>query len=68
MNAVLPPPLGEREKQFATLRARLALREFRLDQLEDDAGRPLYWVHRWAMSRSFTSLDDVEAFAQMVGA
>ena len=56
------------EKRTATLKARVALWGGALYAGESDNGRPEWIVSRWALCRSFSSLDDVEAFLDYVGA
>lgn len=52
-----------REKDFATLRAELALRGFGLHQLED-AG---YFVSKWNLSRQLPDLRAVRALLIQIG-
>ena len=54
------------EKRFATIRAELALKGFALVRGEDDAGRPLYIVSKWAMTRQLSGLPELERFAEQV--
>lgn len=45
---------------LSTLRARCALLGIVLTDTEDDHGKPLYVATRWAMTRAFASLKDLE--------
>lgn len=56
------------EKAFTTLQARAALRQATLVQIDGDDGRPQYIVTKWALTKSFDSLADVERLlARMEG-
>lgn len=55
-------------KRLANATARAALWGGVLTVIDGDDGRPLLIVSRWALCRSFTSLDDVDAFLEKVGA
>lgn len=55
-------------KRLATAQARCALWGGSLAALEGDDGRPMFVVTRWALSKQWTDLDEVEAFLQRVGA
>lgn len=55
-------------KRFATLQARAALASVAAILTEGDDGRPQIIVSRWALCRSFTSLDDLEDWLDRVGA
>ena len=48
--------------RFATVQARAALAGIVLAATEDDHGRPLFVASRWAMTKAFCSLDEVEAW------
>jgi hypothetical protein len=54
------------DKQFATLRARAALSGVELYQVDDDVGRPLFIVTKWAMTSAMSTLDDVAAWLARV--
>jgi len=54
------------EKRFATNRAALALKGFAVVRGEDDAGRPLFIVSRWALTRQLHGLPELEAFVERV--
>ena len=58
----------ERDKLFATLRARLALAGWSLDRTRPTDGPVLYIAARWGMPRELVSLDTVAEFADRVGA
>lgn len=47
-------------KHQTTLCARCALFGLVLNVLEDDHGKPLYVATRWAITRSFSSLQELE--------
>lgn len=49
-------------KRLATCQARAALLGVTLRVLTDDKGRPEFIVTRWALTRSFPSLAEVEAW------
>lgn len=50
-----------------TLRARCALLGIVLTVTDDDHGRPLYVATRWAMTKAFSSLDDVAGWLDSIG-
>ncbi|MEO8022098.1 hypothetical protein [Polaromonas sp.] len=50
------------EKRYATMQARAALAGVTLQRIEDDRGREVFIVSRWAMTREIATLDDVEAW------
>lgn len=54
------------EKRAATCTARAAIAGVSLHRLADDAGRPEWIATRWALTRAFHSLDDVEAWLARV--
>lgn len=56
------------DKRLATRRARAALWGATLLASEDDRGRPIYIVNRWALIRAFADLDQVDEFLRQVGA
>lgn len=49
-------------KTLNTIRARCALLGIVLAVTEDDHGQPLYVATRWAMTRAFSSLTEVEGW------
>ncbi len=49
-------------KRFSTLQARAALMQVALVQTTNDREQPLFVVSRWALTKSFSSLDEVEAW------
>ena len=59
---------AQRDKRFATLRAKLALRGFVLVRSTDDAGGALYIVTKWAWTRQLHDLAAVESFLHQAGA
>lgn len=60
-----PQPAG---KRLATAQARAALAGFTLTPIEADNGSPMFVISRWALTRSFGDLSEVEAFLDRVGA
>ena len=57
---------ADADKRFATIRAELALKGFALVRGEDDAGRPLFIVSRWALTRQLNGMPELEKFAATV--
>ncbi len=53
------------DKALATLRAEFARRGQVLD-VQQRGGRALYVISRWAQSRMFTHLHDVDAFLRQI--
>ena len=53
-------------KTIQTIRARCAPAGVTLHLTEDDFGKPLFIVSRWAMTRSFSSVEAVEAWLARV--
>ena len=53
-------------KRLATAKARACLAGITLHTLEGDDGRPLYVATRWALTRSYTELDEVESWLDFV--
>ncbi len=53
-------------KALDTLRARCALLGIVLAITENDHGRPLYVASRWAMTKAFSSLEEVGAWLSEV--
>jgi hypothetical protein len=54
------------EKRLATAKARAAMAGVELHAIEDDGGRPLFVCVKWALTASFTSLIEVEAWLSKV--
>ena len=54
-------------KALDTLRARCALLGIVLAITENDHGRPLYVATRWAMTKAFSSLDQVGQWLDQIG-
>lgn len=54
------------DKAFATLQARAALAGVALHRLEDDRGRDVFIVSRWALTRQFDDIAAVEAWLDRV--
>lgn len=55
-------------KQEATLAARAALAGVTLHALRDECGRREWVATRWHLSRAFTSLQELEAWLDLIGA
>lgn len=53
-------------KRFATLQALAAIALIQLVMTHDDHGRPQFYVHKWALSNHFSSLDEVAEWLSMV--
>lgn len=53
-------------KLEATLKARAALAGVTVHTLQDDRGRPEYIATRWAMTKAFSSLDELAAWLDRV--
>lgn len=66
--ATLPPAqkIGNTQKQLATLRARCALAGVTLHQIENDHGKTVYIVSKWALTRELADLDAVSAWLEKV--
>ena len=64
MSALLRSSLDR--KRLATLAARAALSGVTLHHIEGDFVPDLFIVSRWALTREFTNLDDVEAWLDMI--
>lgn len=60
MSTTTLPPADA--KRIATATARAALRGITLHQLWDDRGRPDFIASWQALTRSFSSIEDVEAW------
>lgn len=60
-------PASDR-KWFATLQARAALIGATLTRMENDAGRVVYVISKWSLTRELQDLDAVEAWLDRVGA
>ena len=56
------------DKAFLTLRAVLAMAGHALSRSDASDGERTYFVARWGMVRELRTLDDVQRFAQQVGA
>lgn len=57
---------AEAGKRFATIQARAALAGVTLHALDDDAGRTIYVLTRWHLTRQLEDLDDVERWLDML--
>lgn len=53
-------------KAFSTVQARAALAGVTLTRLEDDRGREVLIASRWALTRQFDNLPDVESWLDRV--
>lgn len=56
------------DKRASTAQARAALAGITLHVLAGDDGRPEYIATRWALTKSFTDLSEVERWLDRVGA
>ncbi|ABE44881.1 hypothetical protein [Polaromonas sp. JS666] len=65
-NTVIIPPAQSLGKQYANLRARCALAGVVLHQIENDFGKTVYIVSRWALTRELSDLDAVAAWLDCV--
>lgn len=68
LRGIVPPEFTEAEKQkrFATLQARAALRGIVLLESHDERGRPEWIASLHAMTRAFDSLDQVDSWLDRV--
>ena len=57
-----PQKLGNVQKQLATLHARCALAGVVLHQIENDHGKTVYIVSKWALTSELADLDAVSAW------
>lgn len=53
-------------KPWRTAQAKCTLAGHHASLIEDDAGRPMLIVSRWAMCKAFTSVAEVEAWLGQV--
>lgn len=58
----------QHDKQFATLKARAALRGWQLWRSDPADGGACYLATRWGMTRTMGNLAEVEAFLGQAGA
>lgn len=65
-DATIVTPAENLGKRFATLQARCALAEVSLHQLENDHGKTVYIVSRWAMTRELADLESVSVWLDRV--
>ena len=69
-NILIVPPafyLGNREKEFATLRAQFAITGHALHSARDAMGVETYLAGRWGFVRYLSSLDDARRFLVQIG-
>lgn len=66
LNAKTVPPAEALNKQYATLRARCALAGVMLHEIENDHGKTVFIVSRWALTRELPDLDAVAAWLDCV--
>lgn len=59
---------ADAQKRLATLRARAALAGVTLINSRDEHGRPEWIATRWHLTRSLSSLDEIEQWLDRVGA
>lgn len=64
--ALIVAPRCDTGKQYATLRARCALAGVVLHQIENDFGKTVYIVSRWALTRELSDLESVAAWLDCV--
>jgi len=55
------------QKALETCRARAALLGIALHVIDGDDGRPLFVATRWALTKNFADLAEVEAWLDRVG-
>lgn len=65
-NAKTVSPAEALNKQYATLRARCALAGVMLHQIENDYGKTVYIVSRWALCRELPDLESAAAWLDCV--
>lgn len=63
-----PDRQGGAEKQFLTLRARLALQGYALSRSHPADGQETFFVQRWGQVRELRGLGALRSFAASVGA
>ncbi len=56
-----------REKRFANLQAEAALISAELVKGTNDREEPCYQIHRWALTATFTTLEEVEQWLNSFG-
>lgn len=61
-----PAAKAEAAKHLATLKARCALAGVALTESTDDHGRPVFVASRWALTRQFESLNDLDQWVDRV--
>ncbi len=57
---------GHDKKHFVTLQASAALHGLTLHCIDGDFGRPVFIASRWAMTKQFDTLDEVNAWLRRV--
>lgn len=55
-------------KRLATLKARAALAGVMVLDSKDETGRPEWVATRWALTKAFSSLDELAAWLDRIGA
>lgn len=60
------PPAESTGKRLATFRARCALAGVALHQIENDHGKTVYIVSKWALTRELADLEAVSAWLEKV--
>jgi hypothetical protein len=58
--------VADERKASATVQARCALAGFKADVIDGDDGRPMLAVSRWALTRSFSTPAEAEAWLRRV--
>jgi hypothetical protein len=61
-------PRAETRKRAATCKARAALLGATIVEVPNDAGRPELILSRWALTRAFVELDELESTLDRMGA
>lgn len=67
MHSTCTEASARERKRIDTARARVALWGGTLVTTDGDDGQPLYIITRWSLTRSFTSVAEVEAWLQRAG-
>ncbi len=58
---------ADARKPWLTTQAKCLMAGFPASLIEDDAGKPLLVVSRWALTRSFSSVGEAEVWLARVG-
>lgn len=68
LNSAARAERDQRDKAIATARARAAPAGFTMHLIESDAGRPVFLVTKWHLTRELPDLAAVSAFLDQAGA